>query len=62
MTKQERKLFNTLKSLRDALWNSELGDRITGRLNRAYINADKLIREIEAARPSPAPTDGGAET
>lgn len=49
MTKRERALFNALKRLRDALWNSDIGDRITTRsaVNNAYIAADSLIGTIE---------------
>lgn len=47
MTKRERKLFNSLKRLRDALWDSGIQCEHGDRLNKAYISANSLIVTIE---------------
>ena len=48
MTKRERALFNSLKRLRDALWDSNFDEeKIPIRLNRAYMSANGLIGTIE---------------
>jgi hypothetical protein len=52
MTKRERALFNSLKRLRDAIWDHGNIDpeSVDPRLNRAYMSADGLIRTIERER------------
>jgi hypothetical protein len=49
MTKRERALFNSLKRLRDALWDHGNIDpeSVDPRLNRAYMSANGLIGTIE---------------
>lgn len=49
MTKRERALFNSLKRLRDAIWDHGNIDpeTVDARLNRAYMSADGLIGTIE---------------
>lgn len=68
MTKRERALLKVLKRLRDALWNSDIGDSISpaSPVNRAYIAADSLIATIEREqadrrrRTTPVSDTGGA--
>lgn len=49
MTKRERALFNSLKRLRDAIWDHGNidGENVDVRLNRAYMSANGLIGTIE---------------
>lgn len=46
MTKRERELFKALKRLRDALWDADMEDSVTPKVNRAYIAAGDLIAKI----------------
>lgn len=50
MTKRERELFTALKRLRDALWDADLEDRVTPKVNRAYIAAGDLIAKINTEK------------
>lgn len=46
MTPRERELYTALKRLRDALWDADMEDAVTPRVNRAYIAAGDLLAKI----------------